>query len=155
MVSKGPMLRLAIFVAWMVPSLCVAQVTGAFSIDKSTFAPGEPVFLNLTLSNQGAEPEDVLTSDPYSFCSGYQIKISRQGSPHIACSQGYGGSCLSGAVTLAPHGSHTEHILLNYQNTSRGDLNPPVKLPGTTAWMRCAPSAMRLPVLPHTYLKVP
>ncbi len=114
----------------MVPSVCTAQVTGAFSVDKSVFAHGEPVFLNLTLSNQGREPEEVITSDPYSFCSGYEIQISRQGSPHVACFRGYAGSCMSGAVTLAPHGSHTERILLNYPNNSQGDLNPPVSLPG-------------------------
>ena len=124
------MLRLWIFVALLVPSVSIAQVTGTFSVEKSVFAPGEPVFLNLTLSNQGTEPEEAVTSDPYSFCSGYKIQISRQGSPHIACSQGYGGSCMSGAITLAPHGSHTERILLNYPNNSQGDLNPPVSLPG-------------------------
>lgn len=124
------MLRLSLLVAFVTTPLCTAQVTGTFSIDKPVFAPGEPVFLNLTLSNQGAEPEEVITSDPYSFCSGYQIQISRQGSPHVACSQGYGGSCVSGAITLGPHGSRTERILLNYPNNSRGDLNPPVKLPG-------------------------
>jgi len=37
---------------------------------------------------------------------------------------------MSGAITLAPHRSHTERILLNYPNNSQGDLNPPVSLPG-------------------------
>ncbi len=114
----------------MAPSLCVAQVTGTFSVDKSTFAPGEPVFLNLNLLNQGSEPEEVITSDPYSFCSGYQIQVSSQGSPHVACSQGYAVSCLAGAITLAPHASRTERILLNYADNSGGNLNPPVKLAG-------------------------
>ncbi len=124
------MLRLWIFVALVVASACQAQVTGTFTLEKSVFAPGEPVFLNLTLSNQGKESEEIVTSDPYSFCSAYQIQISRRGAPHIACSQGYGGSCMSGAITLTPHGSHTERILLNFPNDSRGDLNPPVSLPG-------------------------
>lgn len=114
----------------MVPCMCTAQVIGTFSVEKFVFAPGEPVFLNLTLLNQGNEPEEVITSDPYSFCSGYQVRISRQGSPRVACFQGNGGSCMSGAITLAPHGSHTERILLNYPNNSQGDLNPPVSLPG-------------------------
>jgi len=55
--------------------MCTAQVIGTFLVDKFVFAPGEPVFLNLTLLNQGNEPEEVITSDPYSFCSGYQIQI--------------------------------------------------------------------------------
>ncbi len=141
------MLRLSTFVALLVSSTCAAQVTGTFSVDKSVFAPGEPVFLSLTLSNQGTEPEEVITSDPYSFCSGYQIQISRQGSPHVACSQSYGGSCMSGAITLAPHGAHTERILLNYPNNSQGDLNPAVKLPGdyTVDALRSIGYAPRIP----------
>ena len=145
------MLRGWIFVALVVPSACNAQVTGTFSLDKSVFAPGEPVFLNLTLSNQGKEPEEVITSDPYSFCSGYKIQISRQGSPHVACSHGYGGSCMSGAIALAPHGSHTERILLNYPNNSRGDLDPPVSLPGeyTVDALRAIGHA---PLIPNSHL---
>lgn len=127
------------------------QVTGTFSVDKSVFAPDEPVFLNLTLSNQGTEPEEVVTSDPYPFCSEYQIQISRQGSPHVACSQNWGGSCMGGAIILAPRGSHTERILLNYPNKSRGDLNPPVSLPGdyTVDALR---SIGYVPFSPHSQL---
>src|SRR5580698_4347606 len=122
--------RLWIFVALLVPSVCRAQVTGTFSLDKTTFARGEPVFLRLTLHNDGDEPEEIRTADPYSFCSDYEIHITREGSPNPACSQGYGGSCPSGAIMLPPHGSHTERILLNYQNDSRGDLGAPVEIPG-------------------------
>ncbi len=124
------MLRPLIFVAFTMASLCTAQVTGTFSLEKSVFAPGEPVFLTLRLLNEGSVAEEVITADPYSFCSGYQIHVSRQGLPPVSCFQSSGGSCLSGAVTIAPHGSHTERILLNYRNNSHGDLNPPVKLPG-------------------------
>ena len=114
--------RLWIFVALLLPSVCRAQVTGTFSLDKATFARGEPVFLRLMLHNDGDEPEEIWTADPYSFCSGYEIHITREGSPNPACSLGYGGSCPSGAIMLPPHGSRTERILLNYQNDSRGDL---------------------------------
>jgi HEAT repeats len=124
------MLRQWIFLVLMTPFGCAAQVTGIFSVDKSVFAPGEPVFLNLTLSNQGEESQEVVTTDPYSFCSGYRIQISHQGSPHVNCNQGYVGSCMSGVTTLAPHSSMTERILLNYPNDSQGDLNPPVNLAG-------------------------
>src|SRR5271154_1634662 len=99
------MRRLWIFVVFLAPLVCEAQVTGTFSLDKSTFARGEPVFLNLTLKNNGKEPEEVRTADPYSFCSGYEIHITREGAPNPACFQGFGGSCLSGAFTLAPHAS--------------------------------------------------
>lgn len=124
------MLRPMIFVALSMASLCTAQVTGTFSLEKTVFAPGEPVFLTLRLSNEGTIPEQVVTADPYSFCSGYRVQVTPQGLPHVACFQGSGGSCMSGAITIAPHGSHTERILLNYRNDSLGDLNSPIRLPG-------------------------
>lgn len=118
------------FPALLASSFCPAQVTGTFSLEKSTFAPGEPAFLSFTLHNTGSETEEVSTADPYSFCSGYKLHISRDGAADPACFQGYGGSCLSGVLSLAPHASHTERILLNYRNNSRGDLSAPVRLPG-------------------------
>ena len=152
------MLRLGISAALLLPIPCIAQVTGTFSLDKPIFAPGEPVFLNLTLSNLGNEAQEVVMADPYSFCSRYKIQISHGGSPHVACSQSYGGSCASGAITLAPHGSHTERILLNSPNNSQGDLNPPVSLPGdytvdalrTIDYAPLAPDAQRFDHPNHT-----
>jgi len=122
--------RLWLLLALLAPSPCPAQVTGTFSLEKSTFAPGEPVFLTLTLHNSGKEPEVVIAADPYSFCSGYKIHITRDSTPKPACFQGYGGSCLSGVVSLAPRASHTERLLLNYRNNSQGDLSDPVSIPG-------------------------
>ena len=110
--------------------LCSAQVTGTFSLEKPTFAPGEPVFLSFTLHNEGKEREEIHTADPYSFCSGYQLHITREGTPDPACSGLFGGSCLSGAIPLEPGASHTERILLNYQNNSRPDSNVHVSAPG-------------------------
>jgi HEAT repeats len=122
--------RLWLFVAVLAPSLCPAQVTGTFSLEKSTFAPGEPVLLTLTLHNEGKDSAEVHTADPYSFCSGYKIHITRDAAPEPACFQGYGGSCMSGALSLGPGASHTERLLLNYRNNSQGDLGAPVSLPG-------------------------
>jgi hypothetical protein len=122
--------RLWLFVAVLAPTLCPAQVTGTFSLEKSTFAPGEPVLLTLTLHNEGKDSAEVHTADPYSFCSGYKIHITRDAAPEPACFQGYGGSCMSGALSLGPGASHTERLLLNYRNNSQGDLGAPVSLPG-------------------------
>ena len=124
------MARLWLVVALLAPSLCPAQVTGTFSLEKSTFAPGEPVFLTLTLHNEGKDSAEVHTADPYSFCSGYKIHITRDAAPEAACFQASGGSCLSGALSLGPGASHTERLLLNYRNNSQGDLQAPVSLPG-------------------------
>ena len=125
------MLRLWTLGLVLTSHLCAAQVTGYFSLDKTAYAVGEPVFLSFTLSNDGKQPINVSTTDPYSFCSGYQIHIERQGEPNVAClEQSLGGSCLSGQTTLQPRGTRTEQILLNFQNDSRGELNPPVRAPG-------------------------
>jgi HEAT repeats len=122
--------RLWLLLALLASSPCPAQVTGTFSLEKFSFAPGEPVFLSLTLHNSGKEPEEVTAADPYSFCSGYKIRIIRDAAPKPACFQGYGGSCMSGVLSLAPGASHTERLLLNYRNNSQGDLSTPVSIIG-------------------------
>ncbi|HEY6412312.1 MAG TPA: HEAT repeat domain-containing protein [Edaphobacter sp.] len=119
-----------LLVALLAPSLCRAQVTGTFALEKTTFAPGEPVFLSLTLHNAGKEPKEVMAADPYTFCSGYKIHITRDANPQPACFQGYGGSCMSGVLSLAPGASHTERLLLNYRNTSQGEFGDPVDIAG-------------------------
>jgi hypothetical protein len=80
-----------LFVALLAPSLCPAQVTGSFSLERSTFAPGEPVFLTLTFHNEGKEFVEVQTADPYAFCSGYMIHITRDAVTEPACFQNFGG----------------------------------------------------------------
>ncbi len=122
--------RTWLFVALLAPCLCQAQVTGRFSVERSTFAPGEPIFLTLTLHNEGQESVEVQTADPYAFCSGYMIHITRDAVPEQACFQNFGGSCLSGAISLGPDASRTERLLLNYQNNSQGNLQAPISLPG-------------------------
>ena len=124
------MTRLWLLTALLPPALAHSQVTGSFAIEKSAFAPGEPVVLSFTMQNRGKTTQEVHTADPYSFCSDYTIHLSRDDDPQASCFQGFGGSCMSGAISLAPRASHTERILLNYHNTSRGDLRPPVRLPG-------------------------
>jgi hypothetical protein len=124
------MSRSWLLTAFLASHLCGAQVTGTFSLEKPTFAPGEPVFLSFTLHNEGKEREEIVTADPYSFCSGYQLHITRDGAPEPACFRSYGGSCLSGAIPLEPGASHTERILLNYQNDSRPESIAHVSAPG-------------------------
>jgi HEAT repeat protein len=125
------MARFWLSLALMAPILCHGQITGTFSLEKSTFAYGEPVFLSLTLHNDGSEAEEIGISDPYS-CSGYQIYISRDAAPAPTCFKGggWGVTCLSGALSLVPGASHAERILLNYKNVSHGDLRAPVGPPG-------------------------
>lgn len=144
--------RLLLQVALLASSLCPAQVTGTFSLEKSTFAPGEPVFLSLTLHNSGTETEAIHSADPYSFCSGYKIQVTRDPAAQMpACLLGFGGSCMSGAFTLASGASHTERVLLNYRNTYQGHLSSQVNLPGdytvdASLEIGYAPAAANIPL---------
>ena len=122
---------LVVFVGLLMPPFGRAQVTGTFSLEKVAFAPGEPVFLTLTLRNEGKDVAEVQTAgDPFSFCSGYTIHISGDAAPEPACFEGAGGSCMSGAISLAPGASRSERLLLNYKSNALGDLRAPVGVPG-------------------------
>lgn len=100
------------------PVSATAQISGEFYLEKSTYAPGEPIFLYFKVVNEGTEAENILSADPYSFCSGYQIKVSSSDS-HPASSCGVGGtmgSCISSSLLLSPGKSHIERILLNFDH---------------------------------------
>jgi hypothetical protein len=43
----------------------VAQLTGEFYLEKTTFAPGEPVFLYLKLSNEGPDTVQVSSANSW------------------------------------------------------------------------------------------
>jgi len=101
-------------------ALAFGQVTGHFYLEKSNFAPGEPVFLYFEATNSWTKPQYVEQADPYSFCSGYQIYLSTDASPTSTCARGVGGSCLSGVGRLGPGKTRTERILLNFER----DLKP-------------------------------
>ena len=56
----------------------VAQLSGEFYLEKTTFAPGEPVFLYFKLSNNGPDAVEVVEPDPEQpFCSGISITVSK------------------------------------------------------------------------------
>jgi len=102
----------------------VAQISGNFYLDKSIFAPGEPVFLHFQTTNNGPKSAKMGQADPYTFCAGYQIKTSgdpADPSPHSSCVVGFAGDCLSSAMTINPGESKSESILLNFEH----DLSKP------------------------------
>jgi hypothetical protein len=104
------------------PTIVVGQVTGRFFLQKDTFAPGEPVFLYFEATNSGTETQNVYRADPYSFCSGYQIRVSTDPPPTSSCAPlGGGGSCFSSYAPLEPGQSRTERILLNYDHKIGAD----------------------------------
>jgi hypothetical protein len=99
------------------PTLASGQVTGRFFLDKQVFAPGEPVILYFEVTNTGTETQNVYQADPYSFCSGYEIRVSSDPGANSSCApMAAGGSCVSSDVPLEPGKSRTERILLNYEH---------------------------------------
>jgi len=98
------------------------QISGKFYLEKSTFAVSEPVFLYFEVTNDGTEPVNIYKADPYSFCSGYQIKLQGGSDSNKSCSPyGVAGSCISSDVPLAAGKKYTERLLLNFEH----DLNSP------------------------------
>ena len=94
-----------------------AQISGEFYLEKSTYAPGEPVFLYFKLVNIGTEAETIPSADPYSFCSGYQISVSSSPPNTASCGSGLMAlDCLSSSAALPPGKPHVERILLNFDN---------------------------------------
>src|ERR1700753_1024769 len=124
------MARFWLLTTFLASHFCSAQVTGTFSLEKPTFAPGEPVVLSFTLHNVGKQLEELAAADPYSSCSGYELHVTRNGAPEPACQRIFWGSCLAGAFSLEPGALRTERILLNYPDDSRNDFASRVNAPG-------------------------
>lgn len=98
----------------------MGQLSGRFYVEKETFAPGEPVFLYFELINNGGSTLKVVRADPYSFCSGYFIRVSSDEKPTSSCGfMGWAGSCMSSDVQLKPGQTRIERILLNFEHNLR------------------------------------
>ena len=99
------------------PVLAAGQLSGQFYLEKSTFAPGEPIFLYFRVVNDGTQAENLHSADPYSFCSGYEIKVSSDPGATSSCAPlGVGGSCLSSSTKLPSGKKHVERLLLNFDH---------------------------------------
>jgi len=102
-------------IGWSV--VASGQLSGHFYLEKSTFAPGEPIFLYFEVVNEGPRPENIHSADPYSFCSGYEVKVSSDPKATSSCpSLGVGGSCLSSSALLPSGKSRIERLLLNFDH---------------------------------------
>ncbi len=102
----------------------LAQLTGRFSLEKSTFAPGEPIVLSFKTTNQSTQPQSVRDADPYTLCSGISIHVSGDPRPTSSCGiRGQAGDCPLTQTTLEPGQSQTEHLLVNFEHnlTQPGD----------------------------------
>jgi hypothetical protein len=86
-------------------------------MDKTTFAPNEPVFLNLKITNKGPGTSTVITAIQYQpFCSGVVIIVSSDPPPDSLWALGTGCSWNDGpfpSITLASGQAHVNRYLLN------------------------------------------
>jgi HEAT repeats len=97
--------------------VAAGQLSGQFYLEKSRFAPGEPIFLYFEVVNDGPHSENIHSADPYSFCSGYHIDVSSDPKPTSSCpALVVGGSCLSSSVMLPSGKSRIERLLLNFDH---------------------------------------
>lgn len=94
-----------------------AQVSGEFYLEKSAYKQGEPVFLYFRVTNNGPVALNIHSADPYSFCSGYRINITRdsQATSHCKLAEVFG-SCFSSAAALLPGETRIERLLLNFDH---------------------------------------
>ncbi|HWY68954.1 MAG TPA: hypothetical protein VNX88_09830 [Terriglobales bacterium] len=109
------------FACVVLGSWAQAQVEAHFSLPKEEYAAGEPVLLEYTVRNAGAQPIRILSATPNTFCSGYVVKVNRTDvtEPH-GCGGGMsGGSCLSSGRPLKPGESVTEHFMVNDHDQMR------------------------------------
>lgn len=107
----------------------VAQLSGEFYLEKTTVAPGEPVFLDFKLSNNGPDAVEVVKHDPEQpFCSGVSITVSKDPADPSSCPIWADHDCsingpLSDLSPLLPGKSRIDRSLLNFHheiNTAGG-----------------------------------
>jgi hypothetical protein len=95
-----------------------AQLTAQFYLEKTTFAPGEPIFLYLKLLNKGPDYPTVVTpSHIQPGCAGANIVVSSDLSTYPNCRfygiYGCAGSGTLPTMTLAPGQTYTGRFSLN------------------------------------------
>ncbi|HWY68956.1 MAG TPA: HEAT repeat domain-containing protein [Terriglobales bacterium] len=102
----------------------MAQVSGEFYLEKTTFAPGEPVFLYFKLSNNGPDAVEVVDPDPEQpFCSGVSMKVSKDPADPSTCPIWADHGCsIDGQLLLSPllpGKSRIDRYLLNFHHDIR------------------------------------
>jgi hypothetical protein len=103
----------ALLMVW--PVIAAGQLSGRFYMEKSTFAPSEPIFLYFEIGNDGSHGESVLNNDPY---SDYQVKVSTDPGSNSSCPTP--GVLVHGGVpevtVLLPGTKRVNRLLLNFDH---------------------------------------
>jgi HEAT repeat protein len=118
---KFRLLLVGLSLLWSISG--AAQLTGEFSLHKTSFARWEPVFLYYRLTNNGLDSVTIAsTLDPgQPGCSGHAIKVSNDPIPTPSCPYlGDQGCHYSGPPShprlLRPGESYLERFLLNFDH---------------------------------------
>jgi hypothetical protein len=117
---KGRALIAGLCLSWSISA--AGQLTAQYYLGKSTFAPGEPVFLYLKLSNTGLDTVQIFPADQEQpFCSGSSIKVTSEPPPASSCPNFWSDGCIiNGAprrqTPLLPGTSQIQRFLLNFNN---------------------------------------
>jgi hypothetical protein len=120
---KCLLLAESFYVFWSMAAM--AQVSGEFYLEKTTFAPGEPVFLYFKLSNNGPDTVEIVDPDPEQpFCSGVSMKVSKDPADPSTCPiwADYGCSMngpLARPSLILPGKSRIDRYLLNFHHDIR------------------------------------
>jgi hypothetical protein len=108
-----PLLMLALLTA---ATLAAQDVEAQFTMDKTDYLAGEPLFVTLTVTNKGDAPIwiDFKFSDAPMFCENFTLEVPGAELPaHWGC--GYAGSCASSLREIPPGKSIAVRRLLNKQ----------------------------------------
>jgi hypothetical protein len=146
-----------IFCCW--PTVASAQMSGRFYLQKENFAPGEPVFLYFQTTNVGTETQELSAFGSYSWCSGYQIRISCDPDPNLSWEPTItGGSCLSFFMTIDPGESREQRVVLNYKHNIATDgeyeVDAFTTLPNTSSLLDSANGGNLIEVHQHLHFRV-
>ena len=103
-----------------------AQVSVRFFLEKTVFAPGEPVFLFVDLKNEGINqaPINSLSDTDSPLCAGISIAVSSDPPRNPTCrqSQDFVSLCMGPIVhrDLAPGETFARRFLLNFHHEIGG-----------------------------------
>jgi hypothetical protein len=117
-----------------------AQLTGKFTIEKSRYSSGEPIYLQFEVTNTQRQTVFFEAGSPYSFCGGYQLQLNEGGAlrnPSCSATGSGGGSCRSATHSLRYGVPERERVLLNYQDDLRRPGSYHLK---ATRYIRWAPT---------------
>jgi hypothetical protein len=70
-----PLASLSLLLSFFLCASAAAQLEGHFSLSKTSYSAGEPIFLVFEVENTGSQPILIKTANPLSFCGGYKIEV--------------------------------------------------------------------------------